>query len=68
MAQYIIPMARNQRTGETVKEMDLTGSRYQLHQRSQCLLIAQRLARQLTERTGDTWTALVRPYTTAGLR
>jgi hypothetical protein len=65
MTQYIMPMARNRRTGETVKEMDLAGSRYQPHQRQDCLLTAQRLAAQLTERTGDTWTALITPYTPA---
>jgi hypothetical protein len=60
---YILPMARNRRTGETVKAQDLTGSRYQLHQRHDCLLEAQRLARQLTDRTGDVWVAVVQPYT-----
>ena len=60
---YILPMARNRRTGETVKAQDLTGSRYQQHQRHDCLLEAQRLARQLTDRTGDDWTAVVQPYT-----
>jgi hypothetical protein len=56
-------MARNRRTGETVKAQDLTGSRYQLHQRHDCLLEAERLAQQLTARTGDVWVAVVRPYT-----
>jgi hypothetical protein len=65
MTQYIMPMARNSRTGETVKEIDLTGSRYQPHQRQICLLSAQRMAAQLTERTGDTWLALIQPYTPA---
>ena len=60
---YILPMARNRRTGETVKAQDLTGSRYQQHQQHGCLLEAQRLARQLTDRTGDDWTAVVQPYT-----
>ena len=60
---YLMPMARNRRTGETVKAQDLTSSRYQLHQRSACLIEAQRLASQLTERTGDTWQPLIRSYT-----
>ena len=60
---YILPMARNQRTGETVKAQDLTSSRYQQHQQHDCLLEAQRLARQLTDRTGDVWVAVIRPYT-----
>ena len=56
-------MARNRRTGETVKAQDLTGSRYQLHQRHDCLLEAERLARQLTDRTGDSWVAVIQHYT-----
>jgi hypothetical protein len=60
---YILPMARNRRTGETVKAQDLAGSRYQQHQRHDCLLEAQRLARQLSDRTGDVWVAVVQPYT-----
>jgi hypothetical protein len=63
MTRYIMPMAHNRRTGETVKEMDLSGSRYQQHQRQDCLLTAQRLAAQLTARTGDDWTAIIQPYT-----
>jgi hypothetical protein len=60
---YILPTARNRRTGETVKAQDLTGSRYQLHQRHDCLLEAQRLAQKLTDRSGDVWVAVIRPYT-----
>jgi len=56
-------MARNRRTGETVKTQDLTGSRFQQHQRHDCGLVAARLARQLTERTGDQWDAVIQPYT-----
>jgi hypothetical protein len=58
-----MPMARNRRTGETVKSQDLTSSRYQLHQKAACQLEAQRLATQLTERTGDIWQPIIRPYT-----
>jgi hypothetical protein len=65
---YILPMARNRRTGETVKVHDLSGSRYQRHQQHDCLLEAERLARQLTDRTGDVWIAVVQPYTPATLR
>jgi hypothetical protein len=63
MTQYIMPMARNRRTGETVKAQDLTGSRYQSHQRHDCLLEAERLSKQLTDRTGDTWQPIIQPYT-----
>ena len=65
---YILPMARNRRTGETVKAQDLTGNRYQQHQRHDCLLEAERLARQLTDRTGDVWIAVVQSYTPITLR
>lgn len=58
-----MPMARNRRTGETVKAQDLTGSRYQQHQRAACLLEAKRLAFQLAERTGDDWQPIIQPYT-----
>jgi hypothetical protein len=68
MTQYIMPMARNSRTGETIKEMDLTGGRYQMHQRRECLITAQRLAAQLTARTGDAWTAVIQPYTPTQLK
>lgn len=62
MTQYIMPMARNTRTGETVKSQDLSGVRYIPSQRKQCQLLAQRLADQMTQRGQDTWTAVVQPY------
>ncbi len=33
MEQYLLPKARNTRTGQTVKIQDLTGSRFTLAQR-----------------------------------
>ena len=62
MQQYIIPMARNLRTGETVKSQDLAGTRYIPSQRRECQLLAQRLADQMTQRGRDTWAAVVHPY------
>jgi len=56
-------MARNRRTGETVKAQDLSGSRYQQHQQHDCLLEAERLAKQLTDRTGDHWVGFCESYT-----
>jgi hypothetical protein len=63
MADYILPMARNTRTGETVKLQDLSGSRLQPHQRREAKLLADRLAEQMTQRGTDLWTAVVQPYT-----
>jgi hypothetical protein len=62
MADYIIPMARNTRTGETVKLQDLSGARLQPHQRREARLLAERLADQMTERGGDQWTAVITAY------
>lgn len=55
-------MARNTRTGETVKSQDLTGARFIPSQRRDCQMLAERLADQMTQRGPDTWTAVVRPY------
>jgi hypothetical protein len=63
MQQYIMPMARNLRTGETVKSHDLSGTRYIPSQRRDCKLLAERLADQMTQRGQDTWTAVIQPYT-----
>jgi hypothetical protein len=63
MADYILPMARNTRTGETVKSHDLSGARLQPHQRREATLLADRLAEQMTQRGTDLWTAVVQPYT-----
>lgn len=63
MQQYIMPMARNIRTGETVKSQDLSGRRYIPSQRKECQLLAERLADQMTQRGQDTWAAVVQPYT-----
>ena len=62
MQQYIMPMARNGRTGQTVKSQDLSGPRLIPSQRRECQLLAERLADQMTVRGVDTWTAVVRPY------
>lgn len=63
MQHYILPMARNSRTGQTVKYQDLSGARFGSHQRQECRLMAERLAQQMTERSGDEWTPIIQPYT-----
>jgi len=55
-------MARNIRTGQTVKSQDLSGSRFIPSQRKECQLLSERLADQMTQRGQDTWTAVVQPY------
>jgi len=62
MQQYIMPMARNLRTRETVKSQDLSGVRYIPSQRRECQLLAERLADQMTQRGPDTWAAVIQPY------
>lgn len=62
MQQYIIPMARNTRTGQTVKSQDLSGARFIPSQRRDCRLLAERLADQMTARGPDTWQPVIQPY------
>jgi len=63
MQQYILPMARNLRTGQTVKTQDLSGLRYTLQQRVLAESAADQCAAKMTARTGDTWQGFVREYT-----
>lgn len=61
--QYILPMARNLRTGETVKSQDLSGRRFRADQTRECQLMANRLAEQMTNRGSDQWEPVVKTYT-----
>jgi len=61
--QYLLPMARNTRTGQTVKTQDLTGLRYTQNQRVLAESAADQCAAKMTARTGDTWQGFVRLYT-----
>ena len=61
--QYLLPMARNTRTGQTVKTQDLNGVRYAVNQRALAESAADRCAEKMTARTGDTWRGFVRAYT-----
>jgi len=63
MMQYILPMARNLRTGQTVKSQDLSGRRLRADQRQECQLMANRLAEQMTDRGSDQWEPVVKTYT-----
>ena len=63
MEQYLLPKARCVRTGQTVKQQDLTGQRFTLGQRSQCQEQADRLAQMMEARTREPWTGYVESYT-----
>lgn len=66
--QYLVPKARNTRTGQTVKQQDLTGARFQLFQRNLCQQQADLLAEQMQRRTGDLWRGFVETYTPSSRR
>lgn len=61
--QYLLAKARNLRTGQTVKNQDLTGTRIELRQRAIAEDHARQLAVKMTARTGDAWTGYVEVYT-----
>lgn len=61
--QYLMPKARNQLTGETVMEKNLTGSRLELRQRALAETQARVLAEKMTRKTTDPWRGFVDVYT-----
>jgi hypothetical protein len=61
--QFLLPMARNTVTGQTVKTQDLTGSRFTLSQQTPAQLAADQCAEKMTDRTGDLWQGFVQTYT-----
>jgi len=61
--QYLLPMARNTVTGQTVKNQDLNGTTFTQRQRVLAEEIAGQLADRMTARTGVTWQGFVKPYT-----
>jgi hypothetical protein len=61
--QYLMPKARNLRTGQTVKQQDLTGRRYMPHESKLAQQTADDLAQSMTNRSQDTWRGFVDAYT-----
>jgi hypothetical protein len=61
--QYLLPMARNMITGQTVKTQDLSGARFSISQRRFAEDMADQCAAKMTARTGDTWQGFVQLYT-----
>ena len=60
---YLLPMARNTVTGQTVKTQDLTGSRFTHSQRTLAEDMARQLAVKMTARTNQVWQGFVQTYT-----
>jgi hypothetical protein len=60
--QYLLPMARNMITGQTVKTQDLSGVKYTLNQRVLAEFAADQCAAKMTVRTGDAWQGFVQVY------
>jgi hypothetical protein len=60
--QYLLPMARNTVTGQTVKNQDLNGTTFTQRQRMLAEEIAGQLADRMTARTGDKWQGFVKLY------
>jgi hypothetical protein len=56
-------MARNTRTGQTVKTQDLSGRRYTQQQSTQAAAAADECAAKMSARTGDQWRGFVKSYT-----
>ena len=61
--KYLLAMARNTVTGQTQKQQDLTGARFSMAQRTMCQELADRLAQDLSARTGDAWQGFCQAYT-----
>ena len=61
--QYLLPMARNTVTGQTVKTQDLSGVKYTLNQRVLAETAADQCAAKMSARTGELWQGFVQPYT-----
>ena len=61
--QYLMPKARNLRTGQTVKQQDLAGRRFMPHESKLAQQEAEDLARSMSRRSQDTWRGFVDAYT-----
>lgn len=60
--RFLLPMARNMVTGETVKTQDLGGNHFTRIQESLAKMVADKLASDMTARTGQEWRAFLREY------
>lgn len=62
MPQYLMPKASCRETGQTVMSNDL-GKKFTITDRAQAQLEAERLARQMTVKTGRVWSGFVESFT-----
>lgn len=62
MQKFLVAKARNQITGQTVKNQDLTGYRFTLHQRALAQESAEQLATKMSARTNQPWVGFVEEY------
>lgn len=60
---YYLPKARNTKTGQTVKDQDLSGGRFTKRFKHLAEDRANQLATAMSARTGDTWTGFIEAYT-----
>lgn len=60
--RYLIPKALNTVTGTSVKEQNLYGTRFQLHQRALCQRAADAMAEKMSTRTKQEWKGYVEEY------
>jgi hypothetical protein len=60
---FLLAKARNTVTGQTVKNQELTGAKFNLAHRAECQQTADFLAAKMTARTGDNWIGYCEPYT-----
>jgi hypothetical protein len=60
--KYLLPMARNTVTNETIKTQELNGVRYSVKQKPVVEVLATQLADRMTARTGDQWVGFVKLY------
>jgi acetyl-CoA carboxylase carboxyltransferase component len=60
--RFLLPMARNTVTGETVKTQELGGSHFTRTQEPLAKIIATKLAEDMTARSGVTWVGFLREY------
>jgi hypothetical protein len=60
--KYLMPMAKNSTTGQTVKVQDMDGLKYTSDQQLFCQQRAEQLAENMTQRTGDSWLPIIKEY------
>jgi acetyl-CoA carboxylase carboxyltransferase component len=60
--RFLLPMARNTVTGETVKTQNLGGEHFNRTQEPLAKMVAKKLAEDMTARSGQEWVGFLREY------